>query len=89
MVTQTFGEMLYYPDSQCLKEFPSPEALKHKIVLSTKPPKEYLDLKDKANVTLKERDSSEEDISAKETFDLIAEFEAEDKVNLGEIFLHN
>lgn len=79
MFSQTFGEMLYYPDSQCLKEFPSPEALKRKIVLSTKPPKEYLELKDKANVTLKGRDSSEEDIFAKKTLDLIAEFETEDK----------
>ncbi|CAA0834407.1 Phosphoinositide phospholipase C 6 [Striga hermonthica] len=42
MVSQIFGDMLYCPESGCLEEFPSPEALKHKIVLSTKPPKEYL-----------------------------------------------
>ncbi|KAL2227419.1 phosphoinositide phospholipase C 6 [Sesamum indicum] len=42
MVTQVFGEMLYSPESGILEEFPSPEALKHKIILSTKPPKEYL-----------------------------------------------
>ncbi|GLT31472.1 hypothetical protein SLA2020_062050 [Shorea laevis] len=43
MVTQTFGDMLYYPESDCLTEFPSPESLKNRIIISTKPPKEYLD----------------------------------------------
>ncbi|XP_042475245.1 phosphoinositide phospholipase C 6-like [Macadamia integrifolia] len=43
MVTQTFGEMLFYPESNVLVEFPSPEVLKHRIILSTKPPKEYLE----------------------------------------------
>ncbi|CAA3014199.1 phosphoinositide phospholipase C 6-like [Olea europaea subsp. europaea] len=45
MVMQIFGDMLYYPESGCLEEFPSPEELKHKIILSTKPPKEYLESK--------------------------------------------
>lgn len=40
MITQTFGELLYYPPSNYLEEFPSPETLKHKILISTKPPKE-------------------------------------------------
>lgn len=37
--------MLYYPQSQSagLVEFPSPESLKHRIIISTKPPKEYLE----------------------------------------------
>ncbi|KAG8644879.1 hypothetical protein MANES_10G012800v8 [Manihot esculenta] len=45
LVTQTFGGMLYYPQSQSagLVEFPSPESLKHRIIISTKPPKEYLE----------------------------------------------
>ncbi|MBA0829874.1 hypothetical protein Goarm_014448 [Gossypium armourianum] len=43
MVTQTFGKMLFCPDSECLKELPSPEKLKYRIIISTKPPKEYLE----------------------------------------------
>lgn len=45
MVTQTFGEILFTPGSECLKEFPSPESLKKRIIISTKPPKEYLEAK--------------------------------------------
>lgn len=36
MVTKTFGDMLYLPEN--LDEFPSPESLKRKIMISTKPP---------------------------------------------------
>lgn len=43
MAIQIFGEVLYYPEPECFDVFPSPEALKHQIVLSTKPPKEYLE----------------------------------------------
>ncbi|KAJ0258686.1 Phosphoinositide phospholipase C 6 [Hirschfeldia incana] len=43
MATQTFGEMLYYPESESLAEFPSPASLLHRIMISTKPPKEYLE----------------------------------------------
>ncbi|XP_047307043.1 phosphoinositide phospholipase C 6-like [Impatiens glandulifera] len=39
MITETFGELLYYRESGCLEEFPSPEALKHRIIISTRPPK--------------------------------------------------
>lgn len=42
MITQTFGPLLYYPESEYLNEFPSPEELKRKILISTKPPKECL-----------------------------------------------
>lgn len=48
MLRETFGEMLFSPDSsssECLKEFPSPESLKFKILITTKPPKEYLECK--------------------------------------------
>ncbi|GLT81717.1 hypothetical protein SLE2022_001520 [Rubroshorea leprosula] len=41
MITQTFGDMVFLPDSDCLKEFPSPEELRYKIIISTKPPKQY------------------------------------------------
>ncbi|XP_061995819.1 phosphoinositide phospholipase C 6-like [Rosa rugosa] len=40
MVTQIFGDMLYYPKPEDpMTEFPSPEALKYRIIISTKPPK--------------------------------------------------
>ncbi|KAJ1426365.1 PLC-like phosphodiesterase, TIM beta/alpha-barrel domain superfamily [Sesbania bispinosa] len=47
MVTQTFGDILFTPTSENLKEFPSPESLKKRIIISTKPPKEYLEVKEK------------------------------------------
>ncbi|KAM7265542.1 hypothetical protein ACFE04_003225 [Oxalis oulophora] len=50
MVTQTFGDLLYYPESDCLAEFPSPETLKHRIIISTKPPKEYLEVASSSNI---------------------------------------
>lgn len=46
MVMSTFGDILFTPGSECLKEFPSPESLKKRIIISTKPPKEYLKTKD-------------------------------------------
>ncbi|KAL0824219.1 hypothetical protein Bca101_047896 [Brassica carinata] len=73
MITQTFGDMLYYHDSECCKEFPSPEELKGKILISTKPPKEYLEAND-----AKEKDNgekgkySDEDVWGKEPEELIS-----------------
>lgn len=49
MITQIFGDMLYYPESNSIKEFPSPEDLKNRIIISTKPPKEYLESKNGKN----------------------------------------
>ncbi|XP_054792998.1 phosphoinositide phospholipase C 6-like [Prosopis cineraria] len=43
MVSQIFGEALYYPETDGIAEFPSPESLKDRILISTKPPKEYLE----------------------------------------------
>ncbi|XP_065878615.1 phosphoinositide phospholipase C 2-like isoform X1 [Euphorbia lathyris] len=43
MVTRTFGDMLFRPESDQMQEFPSPEALKKRVMISTKPPKEYLE----------------------------------------------
>ncbi|KAL3653476.1 1-phosphatidylinositol phosphodiesterase [Castilleja foliolosa] len=56
MITQTFGDMLFCPDSD-LKDFPSPESLKKRVMISTKPPKEYLHAKD---VKEKDQDSKKE-----------------------------
>ncbi|XP_071711968.1 phosphoinositide phospholipase C 2-like [Rutidosis leptorrhynchoides] len=62
MVHQIFGDMLFTPDKECLEEFPSPESLRKRFIISTKPPKEYLKgdkTKEKENGT-KEKDSSAE-----------------------------
>jgi len=67
MVTEVFGEMLFHPEPQHFEQFPSPEELKYHVILSTKPPKEYLEQKMK---TSKEKgntsptDSSECDMSS-------------------------
>ncbi|KAJ0978255.1 hypothetical protein J5N97_013729 [Dioscorea zingiberensis] len=56
MITETFGELLFVSKSEYLEEFPSPEELKMKIIISTKPPKEYLgkkSFKDKDQVSPK------------------------------------
>ncbi|KAF7132045.1 hypothetical protein RHSIM_Rhsim09G0177100 [Rhododendron simsii] len=75
MVTQTFGEILFSPGSECLKEFPSPESLKKRVIISTKPPKEYLDKKEvkgKVDESQKEKDSAEEEAWGKEVPDFKA-----------------
>lgn len=54
MVLEVFGDILYYPDKDHLKEFPSPQDLKGRVLLSTKPPKEYLQAKDGNAATIKE-----------------------------------
>ncbi|KAG6665897.1 hypothetical protein I3843_02G168900 [Carya illinoinensis] len=80
MLTQTFGEMLYYPQGECLAEFPSPESLKYRIAISTKPPKIYLESensKDKGSSFNGEREISEESASGKETPTFNAEPEEE------------
>ncbi|KAK9014574.1 hypothetical protein V6N11_005728 [Hibiscus sabdariffa] len=83
MVTQTFGDILFSPGSECLKEFPSPESLKKRIIISTKPPKEYLEakeVKDKENESEKGKVGDEE-AWGKEVRDLN---EADDKDDLDE-----
>ncbi|KAG8380820.1 hypothetical protein BUALT_Bualt06G0056200 [Buddleja alternifolia] len=72
MVKQIFGEMLYCRESDCLDEFPSPEALKHKIILSTKPPKEYLgsnNNKDGETSSPKDKDSTDDEPEADDKSD--------------------
>ncbi|XVF46748.1 hypothetical protein PTKIN_Ptkin03bG0053200 [Pterospermum kingtungense] len=43
IVTETFGDMLYCNETENVEQFPSPESLKKKVLISTKPPKEYLE----------------------------------------------
>ncbi|KAK1272222.1 Phosphoinositide phospholipase C 2 [Acorus gramineus] len=81
MVTQTFGDMLFYPKSDGREEFPSPEELKTRITLSTKPPKEYLESKsfkdkDSGSISVKE---DVEDAWGKELLGLKSFLDDEDK----------
>ncbi|TKY56864.1 Phosphoinositide phospholipase C 6 [Spatholobus suberectus] len=74
MATQIFGEMLYYPGTDCrLTEFPSPESLKNRVIISTKPPKERFEsnrIKDNTNCPmLNESESSEDESWGKESPD--------------------
>ncbi|KAL0003376.1 hypothetical protein SO802_017157 [Lithocarpus litseifolius] len=67
MVTQTFEDILFAPGPESLKEFPSPESLKRKIIISTKPPKEYLEeVKEKENDFQKEKVSGDDSAWGKE-----------------------
>ncbi|KAG8371501.1 hypothetical protein BUALT_Bualt13G0094200 [Buddleja alternifolia] len=80
MLTQTFSKMLFYPESDCLKELPSPEELKHRIIISTKPPKEYLEAQTaKDNENNSQRKDSDDDEWGKEPSSLSIHKEADDK----------
>ncbi|WOG94049.1 hypothetical protein DCAR_0313340 [Daucus carota subsp. sativus] len=66
MAIRIFGELLYYPEPGCFHEFPSPEELKHHIILSTKPPKEYLESKnDKDSASSVKKDMAIEELCNK------------------------
>ncbi|KAJ4786413.1 Phosphoinositide phospholipase C [Rhynchospora pubera] len=43
MMNEIFGDLLYVPNTEHIETFPSPEDLKMKILVSTKPPTEYLE----------------------------------------------
>ncbi|XP_034688440.1 phosphoinositide phospholipase C 2-like [Vitis riparia] len=84
MVTETFGDMLFRPESEYLPEFPSPESLKKKIVISTKPPKEYLDIESNTKGragTKKMKDSADEQPRTKEKHSSRDKIEIEGTVN--------
>lgn len=67
MITETFGETLFLPDSECFKELPSPESLKKRVMISTKPPKEYNEAKDaKEDSQGPSKDSGDEEAWGKE-----------------------
>lgn len=73
--------MLYYPEKDSLKEFPSPDSLKNKIIISTKPPKEYLKSKNsKENDAQKGNYTSDEETWDKEVTIQKSELESDDKV---------
>ncbi|CAL5190139.1 unnamed protein product [Lathyrus oleraceus] len=76
MTTQTFGDMLYFPQTEPMTEFPSPESLKDRILISTKPPKEYLDTRQ-----FKDTSDSEKEFSEEGSVSPALSAEADDKFN--------
>ncbi|MCI19953.1 phosphoinositide phospholipase C 6-like, partial [Trifolium medium] len=75
--------MLYYPQQEeCLNlsEFPSPESLKNRVIISTKPPKERFEsnrIKDNRNYPALDgsSESSEDESSGKDSPDSTIEVE--------------
>lgn len=84
MITQTFGDMLFYPNDENLNNIPSPEELKYRIMISTKPPKEYLNSKsvrENSEQLLKSKSKdSDEDEWGKEVTDVVHALNEDDKV---------
>jgi len=84
MITQTFGEMLFCPNDENLNNIPSPEELKYRIMISTKPPKEYLNSKsvrENSEQLLKSKSKdSDEDEWGKEVADVVHTQNEDDKV---------
>lgn len=73
MLTKTFQEALFIPGSECLSEFPSPESMKRRVIISTKPPKEYLrnkNVKENDGGIQKAKQSQEEEAWGKEIPDV-------------------
>ena len=82
MVIKTFGAALFQPETE-LKELPSPESLKRKIIISTKPPKEYLESQMKQGSNLqKVKSSAKEESWRKESQADQDDIETDAKVHL-------
>ncbi|XP_074295021.1 phosphoinositide phospholipase C 4-like [Silene latifolia] len=59
MIKETFGDMLYRSESDSIDEFPSPEELKHRILISTKTPKECLEAENASVNASRRRNNSD------------------------------
>ncbi|GAV66610.1 C2 domain-containing protein/PI-PLC-Y domain-containing protein/PI-PLC-X domain-containing protein/efhand_like domain-containing protein [Cephalotus follicularis] len=76
MVNKTFGGMLFTldPESDYLTQFPSPEFLRKKVLISTKPPKKYLEsqsLKEKEKAQKSENSAAKVVVQNEEKDDLL------------------
>ncbi|KAL5101862.1 hypothetical protein RYX36_006189 [Vicia faba] len=76
LTTQTFGDMLYLPQTEPMTKFPSPELLKDRVLISTKPPKEYLDVRQ-----FKDTSDSEREVGEEGSVSPALSSEADDKLN--------
>ncbi|XP_020212939.1 phosphoinositide phospholipase C 6-like isoform X2 [Cajanus cajan] len=78
MATQIFGEMLYFPHhTNQMTEFPSPESLKKRIIISTKPPKEYIHSDNISKPVPNGSELSKEESRGKELSDSLAKLKIE------------
>lgn len=81
MLTDTFGEMLYYPKPSKLNELPTPDELQCKVLISTKPPKEYLEAEeDKRTKSQRIKDPNNDDVWGEEPSRVASYKEKNDKV---------
>ncbi|KAA3481997.1 phosphoinositide phospholipase C 2-like [Gossypium australe] len=66
MITETLGDILFTPGPEVFKEFPSPETLKKRIIISTKPPKDYTEAKeDKDKENDSKSDKADDEVATK------------------------
>ncbi|KAL4587187.1 hypothetical protein LXL04_000054 [Taraxacum kok-saghyz] len=91
MVMETFGDALYYSGSDAITKYPSPESLKNRIIVSTKPPKELLDTsksmtESQENSVKIMKTTSEEDPWGMEICDPLIKPKASDKDQNDEVF---
>lgn len=71
IIKQVLGKVLYFPETEePMKEFPCPESLKGRILVSTKPPKEYLESQAEITPSLKEK-LEDEDTREEKVEDLV------------------
>lgn len=89
-MVEIFGDTLYTCENDSLKKFPSPESLKRRIIISTKPPKEYLQTSNESIIKGEDddsllkghQDSSEDEIWGKELPNFVENFvDQSDKVH--------
>ncbi|KAL3830175.1 hypothetical protein ACJIZ3_018977 [Penstemon smallii] len=83
MVSKVFGDTLVSSTPEHLVEFPSPESMKRRIIISTKPPKEYRETKsskEEEDGTIQVNQPSEEAAWGKEIPDFFENLE--DKENI-------
>lgn len=91
MATEIFGDTLHYPTADFLAEFPSPESLKNRIIISTKLPKEFLESKsskDKSLFSPTGTHSSEDETGGKETPESTSDFDCDYRVRRGFLICH-
>lgn len=67
ILKEVLGKMLYFPKTnEPMNDFPSPDSLKLHIMVSTKPPKEYLEAEIEPTLSVKEdleeADKQEEEV---------------------------
>ncbi|XP_055960008.1 phosphoinositide phospholipase C 2-like isoform X2 [Mercurialis annua] len=84
MIIQTFGDLLFVPGSESLKEFPSPESLKKRIIISTKRPKEYLLCREKEGDLKGGKVGSDAEARGKEILNLKGKSQIDNKNELDE-----